>query len=230
MWPSRHLVRRSARASAEAESFPPLTYAALGASDVEGIGADDPVQDAWVALIFRRLPPGTRFLRLGVGGVLARHALTQQVPRAEAARPQLATVWLGVNDFNARVALRTYARHLRRILVRLVGTGAQVFVGNLPDLTKVPAFAGVPPDALLATLGTWNQAIAETAHAAGAQLVELMDASAGAADGSLVAADGFHPSTQGHRVLGELFWARIAADPALRRLLGPKSCPTDPRP
>ena len=186
-----------------------------------GVGADDPVRDAWVALIHRRLPPGSRFLRLGAGGALARHALTRQVPRAEAARPQLATVWLGVNDFNARVALETYSRHLRRILARLVRSGARVFVGNLPDLTKVPAFAQLPADALLDTLGSWNRAIAEIAHTTGAQLVDLMAASTDDDSGSLVAADGYHPSTHGHRVLGEIFWARIAADPVLQLLLGP---------
>jgi lysophospholipase L1-like esterase len=210
---------RSERFRATAEESAPFTYAALGASDVVGVGADDPVHDAWVALISRRLPPGARFLRLGVGGALARHALTRQLPRAEAARPQLATVWVGVNDFNARVALETYARQLRRILARLVRTGARVFVGNLPDLTTVPAFAGLPPDALLAALGAWNQAIADVAHATGAQLVDLMVASPGAEAGALVAADGFHPSTLGHRVLAELFWARISADPVLRPLL-----------
>lgn len=185
-----------------------------------GVGADDPVREAWVALIFRQLPPGTRFLQLGVGGALARHGLTRQVPRAEAARPQLATVWLGVNDFNTRVALATYARHLRRILVRLVRAGARVFVGNLPDLTNVPAFAGFPPDQLLARLLDWNRTIAEIARTTGAQLVDLMVASGGADSASLVAADGFHPSTQGHRVLSEVFWAEIAADPTLSSLIG----------
>ena len=189
-----------------------------------GVGADDPERDAWAALIFRRLPPGARFLRLGMGGALARHALTRQVPMAEAARPQLATVWLGVNDFNARVALDRYARQLRRILTRLARTGARVFVGNLPDLTTVPAFADLPPGVLLATLETWNGAIAEIAHATGAQLVDLMDASAELGDvdsRALVASDGFHPSTLGHRVLSELFWAGISDDPALRPLLVP---------
>jgi lysophospholipase L1-like esterase len=219
--PDRLLFPRFSRSPAEAEVSPPFTYAALGASDAVGVGADDPLRDAWVSLIFRRLPPGTRFLRLGVGGALTRHALKRQVPRAEAARPQLVTVWLGVNDFTAKVSLGTYGRHLRRILARLGRTGARAFVGNLPDLTKVPAFAELPPDALLATLGSWNHAIAEIAHATGAQLVDLMGASGSDDSGSLVAADGYHPSTLGHRVLSELFWARIAADPALRSLLDP---------
>jgi lysophospholipase L1-like esterase len=213
----RLLSRRSRRSVEEASA--PLTYAAIGASDVIGVGADDPLQDAWVALLSRKLPAGTRFLRLGMPGAFARQALARQVPTAVAARPQLATVWLGVNDFNARVALDTYARHLRRILARLVGAGARVFVGNLPDLTMVPAFAGQPREALLAGVGTWNRTIAEIADGTGARLVDLMAVSAGVDHGWLVAADGFHPSTEGHRVLSEVFWGAMSTDPAARSLL-----------
>jgi lysophospholipase L1-like esterase len=219
---ARRVTSRSTRPPVEETGqCPPLTYAALGASDVVGVGADDPVREAWVALISQRLPSGTRFLRLGMEGALARHALTRQVPRAEAARPQLATVWLGVNDFNERVALESYARHLRRILVRLNRAGARVFAGNLPDLTAVPAFAGIPSGTLLERLGTWNRRIAEIAGATGARVVDLMAASGGVETGTLVAADGFHPSTLGHRVLAEVFWAAISADSTFQSLICP---------
>jgi lysophospholipase L1-like esterase len=195
-----------------------FTYAAIGASDTAGTGADDPEREAWVALIFDRLPPGSRFVRLGVSGHLAGEALAYQVPRAEAARPDLVTVWLGVNDLNAGVPLERYAAGLDEILRRLTATGARVFVGNLPDLTKLPAYGDLSPVLLLAEVEQWNRAMADVAGRRGAVLVDLMGPSQQLGERAwLIAEDGFHPSSDGHRALGDVFWEAISRDP----LIGP---------
>jgi lysophospholipase L1-like esterase len=207
------LPLRAAAAVEAVGSRAGLTYAAIGASDTVGVGADDPARDAWVTLVWRRLPSGSRFVRLGVSGALARHALVRQVPLLEAARPDIATVWLGVNDLNARIPLDRYGSQLARILARIRASGARAFVGNIPDLTCVPAYADIPAEALASEIVRRNEVIAQAAHRNGAVLVDVMRASrATDAVPLLVASDGFHPSTEGHRVLSEVFWAAITCD------------------
>jgi lysophospholipase L1-like esterase len=189
----------------------PLTYVALGASDAVGIGATDPARDSWVSVLHQRMPPDTRLVNLGISGSLLRDALVQQLPVALDAAPDVVTVWLAVNDFNARVPLEQYRAQLDELLDQLVSrTQARVLVANIPNLMAVPIYDAVPRDVLRAEVARWNAAIAASADQHGATLVDLYELGPELARRpELVGADGFHPSNEGHRRLAEVMWAAI---------------------
>jgi lysophospholipase L1-like esterase len=118
-----------------------------------------------------------------------------------------------VNDFNARVPLDEYSAQLDTLLDALATqTTAHVLVANVPNLMAVPLYDQVPRDLLRAELARWNAAIASTAERHGATLVDLYELGPELARRpDLVGADGFHPSTEGHRRLAEIMWATITA-------------------
>ena len=198
-------------------------YVAVGASETVGVGADDPSTEGWPRVLHERALPQSRFVDVGVAGSTLQAALSAQLPSALAARPDVVTVWLAVNDAVAGVPVARYERQLTG-LVRALRQGgrAVVLVGNVPDLWRLPAYraclAGsggrpvdgvscrlpvVPPRAQVkATVRAFNAAIARVVRGQGARLVDLAreDDLAG-----LTAADGFHPSTEGHREIARVF-------------------------
>ncbi len=159
-------------------------------------------------------------MRLGVSGSTAAQAIEEQLPRAVEANGDLATVWLAVNDFNALVDLTMYEQHLEEILEALSNPSSRVFVGNVPDLTGVPIYASIPPGILAARIDQWNSTIKAVAERNRSVLVDLFPASRmlGQRGDSLIAADGFHPSTEGYQVLADVFWTAIRTD----SVIGPR--------
>src|SRR5918912_574483 len=107
----------------------PLTYAALGASDAVGVGATHPESEGWVPRFGASLGADTRILNLGVSGSTLAQALQEQLPPALDAHPDVVTVWLAVNDLNARTPLDRYTADLDNLLGRLEPVHARVLVG-----------------------------------------------------------------------------------------------------
>lgn len=194
----------------------PLTYVAIGASDAVGVGARDPERESYVNRLAERLPPGSSVANLGVSGSRLDQAIQQQLPVAEGLRPDLVTVWLAVNDLNAMVPLERYTAELDALLGGLDETGATVLVGNVPDLALLPAYKSVDPKVLEAGVAAWDEAIAATVRKHGDVLVDLRALSREQAEHpEYVGADGFHPSTQGHMRLAELFLQALQANGGL---------------
>jgi len=185
---------------------------AIGASDTVGVGATDPSKGSWPALLGARLPAGTSYTNLGVSGSLAAQATTQQLPAALAARPTLVTIWLAVNDLNAEIPDKDYSGALRTIVEGLVkSTSARIFIGDVPDLRAVPAYAGTDPSILISRVLTYNEVIRIIA-AQNADRVEVVDLFTGSAElmtQVTVAADGFHPSDAGYALIAERFAAAM---------------------
>lgn len=196
----------------------PITYVAIGASDTVGVGADDPATQSWAALLFNRMPAGSKFVRLGVDGATTVTALRDQAPAAESAGGDLVTVWLATNDFDAKVPLDVYETNLDEILKR-ASNGGRVFVGNLPDLAGIPKYADLEPGRLGKEMAQWNEVIERTVAENDAVLVDVFAASqqVAALDLPVIASDGFHPSTLGYQLIAELFWTNFTQDP----LIGP---------
>lgn len=190
----------------------PLIYVALGASDAVGVGAAGPTE-SWVADLARKLPAGSRLIDLGVSGETLHRALTDELPIALDSHPDLVTIWLVVNDFNARVALPQYAADLETMLTALQKqTHAHVVIANVPDLALLPAYAGIQRAALSAEVDRWNAVIARQAAAHGAILVDLLSTWKELANHpNYVGSDGFHPSAAGYARLADIFYAVIAA-------------------
>lgn len=200
-------------------------YVAIGASDTVGVGADVPEREAWPTVFHSLTVPDARYVNLGVSGSKVEDALTAQLPRALRVDPDLVTVWLGVNDLVALVPVEKYEQQLRRLVGRLTRHPERtVLVGNLPPLDRLPAYTEclpprqarcripfeVPgPEVVDQFVRNYNEAVARVVARSGAILVDLYAAGQQARTAGMeaghVAADGFHPSTAGHRAIAQAF-------------------------
>ena len=213
--------------SARAQAPRPVTYVAIGASDAVGVGARDPETEGWVPRFGARLGSNVRVINLGVSGSTLGQALDEQVGPALDAQPDVVTVWLAVNDLNARVPLDQYATQLDTLLTQLDGTHARVLVGNVPDLGRLAAYRGIDP----APLQKVDQA--DVVRAEARLAVEPVDerrvGQVRGRDGErgrhelrarlflvpfgphLFAVDGFHPNSEGYQALAEVFGEAVSA-------------------
>jgi lysophospholipase L1-like esterase len=131
------------------------------------------------------------------------------------------TVWLAVNDLNARVPLETYARDLDRLLAALDPGHTLILVANVPELTAAPAYRAVDPSRLRLAVAQWNAAIGSVVQRRGAVLVDLSDTWQELAQNpALISADGFHPSAEGYTRLSQRFVAAFEANRARLALTG----------
>ena len=201
-------------------------YVAVGASETVGVGADDPATQAWPRVLRDTALPGAELVDVGVSGATVRDALATQLGPALAAEPDLVTVWLAVNDAVSLVPVADYERQLTRLVHALRRGGrTEVLVGNVPPLDRLPAYRAclpggatetevscllplVPrPAQVRRTVAEFNAAIARVVRREGAVQVDL----SGERDlADLTAADGFHPSTAGHREVARTFAEALA--------------------
>ena len=147
-------------------------------------------------------------MNLGVSGSIALQAGREQVPGAIAQRPTLVTIWLAVNDLNATIDRGSFADALGGIVEALVQrSDAAIFVGNVPDLRTVPAYASVDKLVLLARINAYNDAIAQIAARSPTRVfvVDLFNGSADVVSTATVAQDGFHPSDAGYQLIADRF-------------------------
>src|SRR5438445_428038 len=117
-------------------------------------------------------------------------------------------VGLAVDDLNAKVAPADYAAALRSVVEPLVSrTAARVFVGNVPDLRTVPAYAGTDQTALIARINAYNATITALAAAFAGRVtvVDLFTGSGPLVSTITVSADGFHPSDAGYALIADRF-------------------------
>jgi lysophospholipase L1-like esterase len=192
---------------------PPRTYVAVGASESVGVGAERPLVEAWPRVLYRTaVDRNTVFVSFGVEGSTVAVALDL--------RPTLVTVWLNVNDLAAGVPVEDYQQQLTALVRALRQDGrARVLVANTPPVDQLPIYQILggsrfpPPDEARALVTAYNEAIEHVADAQGAELVDLHAAGIEAVEdgtfASLVADDGFHPSTEGHARIAEVFAAAL---------------------
>ena len=191
-----------------------IRYVAIGASDSVGVGASDPARGSWPSRVAALLPAGAVYMNVGVAGSLALQAEREQLPGAIAQHPTLVTVWLAVNDLNATIEPAAYAGALGAIVDGLAqGTTATIFVGNVPDLRPVPAYAGTDKARLLGAITAYNDAIAGIAaqHSTRVVVVDLFTGSAALVSSATVSSDGFHPSDVGYSLIADRFASAMRA-------------------
>jgi len=92
------------------------------------------------------------------------------------------------------------------------GTAARVFVGSVPDLRTVPAYAGTDLAKLLVRIDDYNAAIAANASSFPGRVtvVDLFTGSAPLVSTMTVSGDGFHPSDAGYDLIADRFVKAIA--------------------
>ena len=186
-----------------------LTYVAIGASDTFGIGTNDPYAQNWPSDLVLILKQRIHLINLGIPGVTLHDALTTELPIALDAHPTLITVWLAVNDLAAKVPVDSYSRDLNTLLSRLRAAAphAQIAVGNMPDLTKVPFFSHDNLVTLGEQIAAYNTAIASAVTSYRAILVDLSGQGYNLqTHPEYISSDGLHPSNIGYFKLAGLFY------------------------
>lgn len=173
-----------------------MRYVALGDSYTIGTSVAEP--ERWPNQLVARIPELELVANLGVNGFTSRDVIDIELPRLAALRPELCSLLVGVNDVVQRVAPSQYRFNVERILSDLVArVGSDgVIVVTTPDYTVTPAGADYgDPATQSAGIRANNVTITELAERRGIAVVDIYDISLeAAADRSLVAEDGLHPS------------------------------------
>jgi len=196
-----------------------VRYVALG--DSYTIGTSVAAGERWPDQLVALLPELELVANLGVNGFTSGDVIDVELPRLPALRPELVTLLIGVNDVVQGVPETAYRGNVADILDDLVArVGAnRVLVVTTPDYTVTPAGADYGDPATQSAAVRRNNAInTELAAARGISVVDIHDLSLrAAADRSLVASDGLHPSGAQYAAWVE----RIA--PAVATMLRPES-------
>lgn len=171
-------------------------YAALGDSYTIGTAID--AAQRWPSQLAARLPAIELVANLGVNGYTSRDLIEDELPRLDPLRAELLSVLIGVNDVVQGVPAGRYRANVEHILdavVARVGAG-RAFVVTTPDYTVTPAGSDYgDPAQQSAGIRENNAIIAEAAGSRGVAVVDIHDLSLrAAADRTLVADDGLHPS------------------------------------
>lgn len=112
-----------------------LRVAALGdsLSCGEGVGLQVPLARTWPALLCGTVP-GAQLLSLAVAGSRVRDVRATQLPAAVRARPQLATVLVGLNDVSrGGFCADGFRADLQAVVGELRDAGVTVLLGRLHD-------------------------------------------------------------------------------------------------
>lgn len=174
-------------------------YVAIGDSTSEGL--DDPDgrggYRGWANRLADRLAAlqgSVWYANLAVRGRTTRQIRDEQLARAVAMRPDLATCVAGTNDvLRRRFEAAGFREDLETMQRELIGAGAAVLTFTLPDLTPVMPFARV----LGARVMVMNDAIRAACAGSGAILCDLA-AYPVASDPRLWSDDRLHANSVGH--------------------------------
>jgi acyl-CoA thioesterase-1 len=192
----------------------PIAYAALGASDVVGVGAT-PLTNGYVYLLKGSLENETGksvdLENLGIPGAQIKQIKNIEVEILKrSAQPDLITLSTGANDLIAGDNVRSFESGLGEVLSELRGISpsAIIAISNLPDLTKLPRFQEDPDrDVTESRVRAFNAAITRQATRYNAVLVDLY--SVPLQDSFVNEVDGFHPSDAGHRAIADAFLSAL---------------------
>lgn len=194
-----------------------ITYVAMGASDAVGVGATIPNEKGYVYLIEDKLAQSVNnvnFHNLGISGQDAYEINLSQTSEAINYAPDVITLWTGGNDIRTSVSPTEFGMDLENILSALsTNTSAEIFIGNLPDMSQLPSIQGMNLSSsemalLVQNNAEYNTIIASKALAYGAILVDLYSANY-VSNPANISADGFHPSDAGYQIMADAFLNQV---------------------
>ncbi|MFF9150381.1 SGNH/GDSL hydrolase family protein [Streptomyces sp. NPDC014861] len=158
-----------------------------------------------------------------------RRRAEDQVPRAAALRPHLASVVVGVNDtLRHTFDIGLFARRLDRVLGALDATGAVLLTACLPDPGRMLGLPG-PLARPLARRGRSVNAVVHALSARYAAVHLHLAEPAWTADRTLWSADRLHPGERGHRAVAVAFH-RLLAERGIARGPAPSPEASEPPP
>jgi acyl-CoA thioesterase-1 len=177
-----------------------LRYVALGDSYTIGtaVTPGERFPDQLEAAL-RGSPPGLELVaNLGVNGYTSADLIRDELPAVAGLRPGFVSVLIGVNDVVQRVPSDRYAANVVTILDALLGLlpAGRLVAVTIPDYTVMPAGADFgDPAVASAGIRARNATMTRLAGDRGIAVVDIYDVSLeAAADRTLVAEDGLHPS------------------------------------
>ncbi|MEZ0074816.1 SGNH/GDSL hydrolase family protein [Planotetraspora sp. GP83] len=188
---------------------------ALGDSVTAGLGDPLPCGGwrGYAGRLAEALGPAehVEFSNLAVCGATSRHLAADQLPRALALRPTLASVLAGVNDtLRGTFVLSEIAADIEEVVGGLRRAGAAVLTVRLPD----PGLMLGIPDLVRRPLTRRVRAINSVLdHVAGRYDTVHVDLASHPAlyERRMWGVDRLHPSERGHRMLARLFATELAA-------------------
>ncbi len=172
-------------------------YVALGDSFTAGV---EPGQPRWPDELAREL--GGDYVNLAVVGATSEHVEREQLDRAVELAPDVVTLVCGANDvlFSTRPDPDAYAARLARMFARLRSElpSVEVVTATYPDISRFIALRPRTRARVDEGMQLFNAAVRRVARRHDVVLMESFDHPA-ASDRTTYAADGFHPSAEGHR-------------------------------
>ncbi len=190
----------------------PVRVVALGDSIScgEGVGVRVPLTATWPALLTAGLP-GAELTPLARPGARARDLVLHQLTPAIAARPQLATLLVGLNDV-LRSSSCDVEDDLEQVVSALRSIGAVVLAVRLHDPVTQLRLPAPLCRALRRRVAAVNEALDRVAARHGAQLLDLADVP-GLRRREAWAADRLHPGPAGHRAIAAAAGAALGLAP-----------------
>jgi lysophospholipase L1-like esterase len=183
------------------------TYVALGDSFTAGL---EPGQPRWADELAREL--GARYVNLAEVGATSEHVEREQLERALELEPNVVTLVCGANDvlFNTRPDADAYAARLSRMFARLRRElpHAQIVTATYPDISRFLDLRPRTRARVEEGMRRFNAAVRRVAPRHDVVLMESFDHPAASAR-ETYAADGFHPSAEGHRQAAREFLRAI---------------------
>ena len=168
-----------------------IRYGVIGDSYSNGEGVG--LEHSWPAQLAQRLGAEV-VVNDAVTGWTSQQAIDHHLPAFEAARPDVATLQIGVNDWVQGVSAETFRANLGRLLdamLAVVGAPERLICVTIPDFSRTPEGATYARGRdITAGLAAFNAIIAAECAARGVSVVDVFDLS------SDTAADGLHPSAQ----------------------------------
>jgi acyl-CoA thioesterase-1 len=196
----------------------PVRYVALGDSYTIGTATRGPAE-RWPDQLVARVPALELVANLGVNGYTSRDVIEVELPRLPHLAPEFASLLIGVNDVVQGVPEATYSQNAALILDELLAVvpARRLVAVSTPDYTVTPQGAAYgDPIVQAAAIQRFNAILGRLAAERVIAFVDIHDLSLGAAaDRSLVASDGLHPSGAQYK----LWVDRIA--PVVAELLEP---------
>jgi lysophospholipase L1-like esterase len=182
-------------------------YVALGDSFTAGL---EPGQPRWPDELARAL--GGRYVNLASVGATSKEVEQEQLERALELQPDVVTLVCGANDvlFNTRPDPEAYAASLSRMFARLRRElpHVQIVTATYPEIGRFLALRPRTRARVEEGMELFNAAVRKVARRHDVVLMESFDHPA-ANDRKTYAADGFHPSAEGHRQAAREFLRAI---------------------
>ena len=175
------------------------TYIAMGDSFTAGL---DPEKGRWPDELARALGPDVHYENLATVGATSEHVERDQLPRALELKPDVITLVCGANDvlLSTRPDPDAYAARLAGMFARLrrAAPYAEILTATYPDISRFLDLRPRSRARVVNGMRRFNDACRGVAADRGVILLEGFDHPATDRRDSF-AADGFHPSEEGHQ-------------------------------